>query len=330
MAEILHNLTQTLLSPMVLAFALGVFATLIKSDLKFPEELYITLTLYLLFAIGMKGGYKMSLSSLEEAYRPILLAISLGIVIPIGCYLILRKICKFDIANSAAVAAHFGSVSAVTFGEGLAFLDNLHIYHEGFLPALLAIMEIPAILVSIFIGRYFLSKNDSQATEKTQWKKIIHELFTGKSTLLLLGGMVIGYLSGEKGFGQTAAFFDAPFRGILTLFLLEVGLVTGRRLKDVLEAGPKLLLFGITLPVIHGIIGVYCGYLIDLSLGGATIMGILAASASYIAAPAAVRIALPEANPSIYLTASLAIAFPFNVTFGLPLYFSWAKFLFHT
>lgn len=330
MTDILHNLTITLSSPMVMAFALGIIATRIKSDLKFPDEAYIVLTIYLLFAIGFKGGYKISQSSFSEAWLPIVTAIALGFLIPIWSFFILKKFGKFDAANAGALAAHYGSVSAVTFGEGLAFLDNLHVFHEGYLPAMLSVMEVPAILVGIFLAKFFMSRESKseEIKHESQWGRVIHELVTGKSTLLLIGGIVIGMLAGQKGYDQTAPFFDAPFRGILTLFLLEVGLVTGRRLQDIIKAGPFLIAFGILMPILHGMLGVLCGHWIGLSLGGATMMGVLAASASYIAAPAAVRIALPEASPSIYLTASLALTFPFNVTIGLPLYYTFANYIF--
>lgn len=330
MADILHNLTITLSSPMVMAFALGIIATQIRSNLKFPEEAYVILTIYLLFAIGFKGGYKISQSNFAEAWLPMVTAIGLGFLIPIWSFFILKKFGKFDSANAGALAAHYGSVSAVTFGEGLAFLDNLRVSHEGFLPAMLAVMEVPAILVGIFLAKVFLTheKKAGQIKIDAQWGKVLHELVTGKSTLLLVGGIAIGMISGQKGYDQTASFFDAPFRGVLTLFLLEVGLVTGRRLGDIIKAGPFLVAFGIIMPILHGMLGVFLGHFIGLSLGGATIMGVLAASASYIAAPAAVRIALPEASPSVYLTASLALTFPFNVTLGLPLYYTFANYLF--
>jgi hypothetical protein len=322
--DILYTLTLSLLSPMVLAFALGIVATLVKSDLKFPEELYIALTIYLLFAIGLKGGMKLSTTTLVEFWKPALVAVSVGVLIPIWCYAILTKFGKFDVANAAALAAHYGSVSAVTFGEGLAFLDALHETPEAFMPALLAMLEVPAIIVAIFIARTRMDKSN----EQTPISEVLHELLAGKGTVLLVGGLVIGLLAGKKGFDQVAPLFDVPFRGILTLFLLEVGLVTGRRLPDLVKAGPFLVGFGLVMPVLHAALGVTAGWLIGLSVGGATMLGVLFASASYIAAPAAVRIALPEASPTYYLTASLAITFPFNVTLGLPLYHSFAKFLY--
>lgn len=324
--EVLQSLLASLSSPMVLAFMLGIFATVVKSDMKFPEGFYVALTVYLLFAIGIKGGMKLSQTTLEAFWKPGLAAVMLCSFIPIWSYFILHKIGNFDKVNAAAIAAHFGSVSAVTFSEGSAFLEMLNQPYEGFMPSLLAIMEVPAIIMALLIIK--IQKNNDQTAEGGGWGKILHELLTGKGTLLLVGGLVIGMISGKKGFEQVAPLFDTPFRGVLTLFLLEVGMVTGRRLKDLVHAGPFLVGFGIIMPLIHSVIGIYLGYWAGLSVGGATLFGVLSASASYIAAPAAVRIALPEASPTYYLTASLAITFPFNVTVGLPLYYSIARWVY--
>ncbi len=321
--EVFNTLLSSLLTPMVLAFALGIFATLIKSDLKFPAGLYVGLTIYLLFAIGLKGGMKLSTTSFLDFYKPAIVAILICCLIPIWSYFILHKLGKFDHVNSAAIAAHYGSVSAVTFSESLAFMESLSISFEGFMPTMLAIMEVPAILISIYIAK---SKQTNK--EKIAWGKLLHELFAGKGTVLLIGGLIIGLLSGKKGYEQVAPLFDTPFRGVLALFLLEVGLVTGKRLGDLFSAGPFLIGFGLAMPVVHSILGIYLGKLAGLSMGGSVIFGVLCASASYIAAPAAIRIALPESSPTYYLTASLAITFPFNIMIGLPLYLTIAKTIF--
>lgn len=321
--EIYNTLLAKLLSPMVLAFALGIFATLIKSDLKFPEGLYIGLTIYLLFAIGLKGGVKLSVTPFQEFYKPALGAILMCCLIPIWSYLILNKLGKFDVANSAAIAGHYGSVSAVTFSESMSYMDTMGISFEGFMPTMLAIMEVPAILIAIFIAR-----TQSKQGETTSWGNLFHELFAGKGTVLLVGGLLIGLLSGKKGYEQVAPLFDTPFKGVLALFLLEVGLVTGRKIGDLRKAGPFLIGFGLIMPIIHAFVGINLGKLLGLSLGGSTIFGVLCASASYIAAPAAIRIALPEASPTYYLTSALAITFPFNIVFGLPLYLAIAKMVF--
>nr|ABV27381.1 sodium bicarbonate cotransporter [Chloracidobacterium thermophilum] len=350
------NATQamfvSLLSPMVLAFILGVIATRVKSDLKFPEDLYTALTIYLLVAIGLKGGYKLSISHLSDFWRPGLATIALGVIIPIVSYYILRQLGKFNVWNAAAIAAHYGSVSAVTFGEAIAFHDTLKeealraaieagavaagtaadapaalavyqaqgLNYEGFMPSLLAIMEVPAILVAIIIARLQSREDSLDAGEGGTMGEVLRELLAGKSTLLLIGFLIIGYVSGKRGWEQVAPWFDTPFRGVLTLFLLEAGLVTGRRLEDLKKVGPFLIAFGILMPIASAVAGIFAGRLTGMTMAGATVLGVLAASASYIAAPAACRVALPKASPTYYLTASLAITFPFNIIVGLPLY----------
>ncbi|NOT74905.1 MAG: sodium-dependent bicarbonate transport family permease [Cyclobacteriaceae bacterium] len=309
---------------MVLAFLLGIIASRIKSDLKFPDSLYQSLTIYLLIAIGLKGGYKLSLASFSEVFQPALVAIALCCLIPLWTYWLMRKAGKFDVYNAAALAAHYGSVSAVTFSAALAFHETLGISFEGFMPSMLAMMEIPAILIGISLARINSASNNNSAGIK----EIARELFAGKSSLLLLGFLVIGFLVGKSGWEQVAPLFDVPFKGVLTLFLLEAGLMAGRKLSDLKKGGAFLIAFGIMFPMIHAVLGIFLGHLAGLSLGGATILGVLAASASYIAAPAACRVALPEANPSYYLTAALAITFPFNILIGLPLYHELAIFFF--
>lgn len=314
----------SLLSPMVLAFLLGIVASRLKSDLKFPEGLYTSLTIYLLVAIGMKGGYKLSLASFDEVIFPAIAAVSLCCVIPVWTYFFMRKLGKFSVADAAALAAHYGSVSAVTFSAALAFHENLKIEVEGFMPSMLAMMEIPAILIGITLARV----NSGSTAEQTPVKEVARELLAGKSSLLLMGFLLIGFLVGKQGWEQVSPLYDLPFKGILTLFLLEAGLVAGRKLSDLKKGGAFLLAFGILFPLVHATIGIYLGQLSGLGLGGATVLGILAASASYIAAPAACRVALPEANPSYYLTAALAITFPFNIIFGIPIYHQIATLLY--
>ena len=311
---------------MVLAFALGLFATLVKSDLRFPDELYTALTIYLLFAIGLKGGMKLDGMSLSVVGGPLIAAITLSAVIPVWCFFLLKKAVRLDAANAGAIAAHYGSVSAVTFSAVLAFLEIGKVPVEGYVPALLAVMEAPAIIVAIFLAMKASHRGTSQPGDM---KKLFHDRLTGKGILLLLGGLAIGLLCGKKGFDQVAPFFDAPFKGMLTLFLLEVGLVTGRRLHDLKSAGWRLVAFALIMPLLHGLLGTLVGKWCGLGLGGATVLATLAASASYIAAPAAVRIALPQASPALYLTSSLAITFPFNIVLGIPLYHAFAKFIFN-
>jgi len=312
---------------MVLAFVLGLLATLVRSDLKFPEEIYTAMTIYLLFAIGIKGGAKLDGVAMAELWKPATAALLLSLAIPVWCYHILNKVGRMDAVNAAAIAAHYGSVSAVTFGEAKAFLELMNVTAEGFMPALLAIMEVPAIIVALFLARRHLPVGCGTGKAAAGWGKVMHELLTSKGIILLIGGMIIGLLGGQKGYDQVSPLIDDPFRGVLTFFLLEVGLVTGRRLADLKKAGPFLGSFAVIMPLLHGMLGVAVGHWVGLSIGGATLLGTLAASASYIAAPAAVRIALPQSSPALYLTASLAITFPFNVVLGIPLYFTFAKWI---
>ncbi|MEY4484279.1 MAG: hypothetical protein RL693_1731 [Verrucomicrobiota bacterium] len=324
--ELLTSLGSSLLSPMVLAFALGIIATLLKSDLSFPAELQSALTIYLLFAIGLKGGMKLEGLSLAVVGAPLLGAILLSFIIPVWSFHILKGVVRLDSINAGAIAAHYGSVSAVTFSAALAFLETAKVSVEGYVPALLAVMEAPAIIVAVFLA---LRNTKTSSSQPGEFKKLLHDLLTGKGIILLLGGLVIGLLCGRKGFDQVAPLFDAPFKGVLTLFLLEVGLITGRRLHDLKTVGWRLVAFALVMPVLHGFIGALVGKWCGLGVGGTTVLATLAASASYIAAPAAIRIALPSASPALYFTSSLAMTFPFNIVFGIPIYHGFAKFLLH-
>jgi uncharacterized protein len=310
-----------LLSPVVLAFFLGILATLVRSDLKLPDELYQALSIYLLFAIGLKGGVELAASSPREFLLPAIAALALGFTIPIWCYVILRKIGRMTVPDAAALAAHYGSVSAVTFLATLSFLVALGVPHEGFLPALLALMEVPAIVVALVIAR-------SRLPGRTSWGEIFREILAGKSIVLLLGGLAIGYAVGHEGFAKVEPFFVTPFHGVLALFLLEMGMVAARRFSDLRKAGLFLAVFAIVMPLLNGTLGVFVGKWSGLSMGGSMVLGVLAASASYIAAPAAVRLSLPQANPTYYLTASLAITFPFNLAIGIPLFYAISRYIF--
>ncbi len=318
--SMLEILLTNLLSPIVLAFALGVVAQLIRSDLSFPEPLYQALSIYLLLAIGLKGGAELSHTPWAVVLWPALVTLLLGMLTPVTSYIVLRKIGRMDRINAAAIAAHYGSVSAVTFIAAQTFGQLQGTPAEGFMPALVAMLEVPAIVVALMI--VFLRSN-----RHGSWRQGLHEVLTGRSVLLLVGGVVIGYLSGMEGLKQVEPFFVNGFKGALTLFLLEMGLVAARRLRDLKKVGAFLIGFGICMPIVHGVLGVVLGSWAGLSEGGSAVLGAMVASASYIAAPAAVRISLPEANPTYYLTASLGITFPFNLTLGIPLYFALAHWI---
>jgi hypothetical protein len=314
----LDLLRLNLLSPVVLAFVLGIIAVLVKSDLKIPEALSSSLSIYLLLAIGLKGGAELSGTPLSQLWKPALFTFLLGCITPVLSYLVLRRLGNLGIADAAAIAAHYGSVSIVTFIAAQSFLQNAGIPFEGFMPTLVAILEVPAIVIALLIARQRLGTAGTISES-------LREILAGKSILLLLGGLLIGLLAGKQGLEPVTPLFVDPFRGALMLFLLEMGMVAAKRLRDLRKAGLFLLAFGIFMPIIQGFLGVYLGMLAGLSLGGIAIFGTMAASASYIAAPAAVRIALPQANPGYYLTASLGITFPFNLAFGIPLYYAMAN-----
>lgn len=322
---------------MVLAFAFGIICRLIKSEMAIPRDLYTSLSIYLLFALGLKGGVELSHCEWRQILLPGIATIAIGCITPVSSYLTLRYLGRFSIADAAGIAAHYGSVSAVTFIAAEKFVISQ--LGEGavvpFMPTLLTLLEIPGIQVALAIGVIGLAKSkpggsDGATAKSTSMKTVWHELLTARSMVLLVGGMVIGFIVKYEGYAAVKPFFDKGdwmFKGALTLFLLEMGLVAGSRLADLKHAGAFLMLFGVTAPVIHGALGVYLGGLAGLDVGSCTVLGAMAASASYIAAPPAVRMTLPEANPTFYLTAALAITFPFNLLVGIPLYFRMAQVL---
>jgi len=322
--DALELVRLNLLSPMILAFALGIVATLVRSDLRLPDALYSALSIYLLLAIGLKGGVALRATPLSEIAGPALVTLLAGALIPLWTYPIARRLGGWGVEDSAALAAHYGSVSVVTFVAAQAFLDRAGVPYEGFLATLLALLEVPAILVALLIARRAAATRDRTRDGArgagTPWTETLREVLTGKSIVLIVGGLAMGAAAGAAGMERVAPFFVDPFEGALTLFLLEMGLVTARRFGEVRSAGVFLLAYGTIAPLVHGTIGVAAGLASGLSPGGAALFATLLASASYIAATAAVRLALPEASPGRYLTASLAITFPFNLVIGIPTY----------
>jgi hypothetical protein len=299
----------------VLAFVLGLLAVSIKSDLRLPESVYQGLSIYLLLGIGIKGGVALSEANIEEVWLPILGTLALGILIPLLAFVVLGTLTKLDTINKGALAAHYGSTSLVTFSAALIFVESQNIFYEGYVTTLLAILEVPGIVVGLLLASRGLNRG-------LNWGQSLREIVTSRSIVLLAGGLVLGLITGAGGYEKIEPLFGGLFTGALALFLLEMGIVAGRRLPDVKKAGLGLVVFSIGFPIASGSLGVLVGELTGLSLGGSVILGVLAASASYIAAPAAVRLALPEASPGIYLTASLAITFPFNLIFGIPIMFA--------
>jgi hypothetical protein len=302
-------------SPPVLAFVLGLIAVAVKSDLRLPEALYQGLSIYLLLGIGIKGGVALSEANITEVALPILGTLFLGVTIPVLAFWVVGKITNLDAINRGALAAHYGSTSLVTFSAALIFLDSQAVEYEGFVTTLLAILEIPGIVVGLMLASRGLGRG-------LNWGESLREILTSKSIVLLAGGLLLGLITGATGYQKVEPFFGGLFTGVLALFLLEMGIVAGRRLPDVKKAGVGLVAFSLGFPLFAGALGVFVGEITGLSLGGSVVLGVLTASASYIAAPAAVRLALPEASPGVYLTASLGITFPFNLIFGIPIMFA--------
>ena len=327
---------SSLLLPAVLFFALGVIARLIKSDLRFPPDLAKVLSIYLLMAIGLHGGYELAKADIVVAFQSIIWALVLGFTLPIIGYLALVATRKVNPLDAAAISAHYGSVSAGTFLTAIAYLDNLNIQYETYPLIMLAVMESPAIVVGLILAakaRHSIAvRNGTNKTaaenseEQGSFKEMLRDAFTNGSVVILIGSMIIGAVAAPSGMEKLKPFIDDIFMGVLCLFLFDMGMVAARRIGDFKKVGVLLAAFGVVMPLIGGVIGVYVGAnMLDFSVGGATLVGVLGASASYIAVPPAMRLAIPEANPSFYLTLSLGITFPFNVIIGIPLYHSIAQ-----
>lgn len=290
-----------------------------RADVRLPHGLYVALSSYLLFAIGLKGGAALAASSPVSAAGPLLVALALGCLIPVWAYAIARRFGRLGIDDAAALAAHYGSVSVVTFTAAMAFLGSLDVEVEGYMVAILALLEAPGILVALFIA--------SRASGNASWQRALGEVVTGRSIALLLAGLALGAVAGHGGKAPLAPIFVTPFYIVLVVFLLEMGRVASTHIGAIRQAGRFLLAFGILMPLANGTLGVAAGTLVGLSVGGAAVLGTIAASASYIAAPAAVRHALPRARPGIPLAAALGVTFPFNLVAGIPLYYQLARLL---
>lgn len=309
-------IASNILSPPVLFFFLGMLAVFLKSDLEIPQPLPKLFSLYLLFAIGFKGGSELAKSGLsQEVVLTLLAAVMMACIVPIYTFFILKL--KLDLYNAAAIAATYGSISAVTFITAGSFLNELGIEFSGYMVAALALMESPAIIVGLLLVKIFaIDKQDGDFS----WSEVLQEAFLNSSVFLLVGSVIIGALSGEKGWKVEEPFTQEIFYGVLTFFLLDMGLVAAARIKDLGKTGPFLISFSILIPILNAAIGILLAKLIGMPQGNALLFSVLCASASYIAVPAAMRMTLPEANPSLYVTAALALTFPFNIIVGIPLY----------
>lgn len=308
-------MTATLLSPMVMFFGLGALAAAARSDLTIPEAAGKAMAIYLMVAIGLKGGVAVSAEGItSELAVAAALGLGLSLALPLPAYWIGRGFAGQSRTDAASIAAHYGSVSVVTFVAGVEALKLAGLPSSGFMVAVLALMETPAIVVGLLLARR------AGAAGAADRSSVLHETFLNGSVVLLVGSFVIGLVVGKDGFAQVAPVFDAGFRGILCLFLLDMGLVAARRLRETRSLTSRLVAMAIVLPIVNGAAGVLVASLAGLAPGNAAAMGILAASASYIAVPAAMRIAMPQANAGTSLAMSLGVTFPFNVALGIPLY----------
>ena len=334
---------SSILVPAVLFFALGMFACIIKSDLKFPPDMHKMIVIYLLVGIGLHGGKALSEASMSSAIPAVIAALLLGFGLPIVAYIIMRFIGKIDPMNSAAIAAHYGSVSAGTYMTAVAFLNGISVDYEAYPVIMLAIMESPAIIIGLILAGYSrrvlaaqqssiggpaVAAEEGDGHQKGMLKHLVIESFTNGSILLLFGSMAIGSIINEPNMTKIEPFFDKIFMGALCLFLLDMGMEAGKRISEFKDVGIFLVIFGVIMPIIGATVGILLGHFwLQYSIGGVTLVTVLAASCSYIAVPPAMRLAVPEANPSFYLTLSLGLTFPFNVLVGIPIYYGAAQWL---
>ena len=300
------------MDPIVLFFALGLLAGVLKADLRLPPAIYEFVSTLLLLSIGMKGGIELARQSVGSLAADIGLTLILGILLTVIAFAILRGVGRLDRSNAAAVAAHYGSVSVGTFAVAVAYVASAGIAYEPQLPLLLVVLEVPAIILGILFARGLKAG--------APWSEIGREVLLGRSVLLLLGGLVIGGIAGPTGMEPLKPLFFDLFKGVLALFLLEMGLIAADHLGGFRRYGLFMAAFALLIPPLFATIGAVFGLFMGLSVGGTLLLATLAASASYIAAPAAMRSAVPEANPALSLTAALAITFPFNILLGIPLY----------
>jgi len=309
-------LVDNLTNPALLFFVLGVFAVLVKSDLEIPPNSSKFISLYLLFAIGFKGGQELAHSVFSiEIIWSILFGVAVSALIPFYAFFILKK--KLNIEDSGAIAAAYGSVSAVTFVAAVSFLESQKINFDGHMVAVMALMEAPAIIIGVLLIRWYGEK--SSAAPKM--KSIIGHSFTNGSVLLILGSLVIGLLASDKHAQGIKPFTTDIFKGFLAIFLLDMGIVSGRKLGDFIKSGWFTASFALVVPLVNGSVVAVLSSFVTEDIGNRFIFAVLAASASYIAVPAAMKIAVPKANPGLFLPMALAVTFPFNITFGMPLYY---------
>ena len=320
MDSIFNLAAANLLSPMVLFFMLGVGATLARSDLSIPEAIAKGLSIYLMLAIGFKGGAGVAQAGIDVTLVLSLLAgVVLSAVIPFIAFRLLSATTDLPRVDAAAIAAHYGSISIVTFLAAVQALAAIGLKHEGYMVAVAAAMETPAIIAALWLAKRGEKSGGMD-------RETLREVMLNGSIVMLLGSFAIGWITGPDGLKSIAPFIVDPFKGILCLFLLDMGIIAGRGLREARKSlTPRVIVFGLYMPLIGAALGLSAAKLAGLSEGGTALMATLAASASYIAVPAALRLALPEARPSVYLPLSLGVTFPFNLTLGIPLYIALAE-----
>lgn len=310
-------LLENLTNPALLFFLLGVIAVKLKSDLEIPANSSKFISLYLLFSIGFKGGQELAHSDFTvEIVWSVVFGVLVATIIPIYTFFILRK--KFNIYDSGAIAAAYGSVSAVTFVTAVSFLEIQNLKFSGHMVAVMALMEAPSIIVGVILIRMFDKKQET----KTSLGSLVKHSFTNGSVLLILGSLIIGMLASDEQALGIKPFTNDLFKGFLAIFLLDMGIVSGRKLGDFVKSGWFAAIFAIIIPLVNGCVVAIASQLITDDIGNRFILAVLAASASYIAVPAAMKIAVPKANPGLFLPMALAVTFPFNITFGMPIYIS--------
>lgn len=305
--------------PILLFFILGLSSGVVRSPLRLPPQAYELVSIVLLLAIGLKGGVELSATAFLPLLPQVLVVTLMGVALPLLAFPVLLYAGKFPRADAASIAAHYGSVSVGTYAVAAAYLVNVGVSFEAHMPLLLVILEVPAIIVGVWLAK--------GASASGQWRELAHEILSGKGIVLLLGGLAIGWIAGKEGVTTIEPLFFDAFKGVLALFLLEMGIITASKLGDLKRYGPFLVVFAVAMPLLSAFLGGWLGFFLSLSIGGTAMLATLAASASYIAVPAAMRISVPEANPSLSLTASLGLSFPFNVLLGVPLYLEWARWL---
>jgi hypothetical protein len=311
----MDTIVATLSSPVILFFILGLGAAFARSDLTIPEAIAKGLSIYLMIAIGLKGGVAVSKSGFTAGLLVASFAgIALSFVLPFLAFQLLTRIARLSQVNAAAVSAHYGSVSVVTYVTATEILSRGGLGPAGYMVAVLALMETPAIISGLLLARR------GGAVDKTGSATLWHEVLLNASVVLLLGSFLVGLVAGPSGFAPIAPLFEGLFRGLLCIFLLDMGLVAGRRLMETRALTGRAASLAVAMPVMNGTLGTVIGVLIGLDTGSAAAFGILAASASYIAVPAAMRLALPQADPGLYLSMSLGVTFPFNIILGIPMF----------